>query len=345
MNKNNYSGALIGCASGDTLGMPIETWPRERIMRYFGRISEPVDPIILKDKKGEIIREDEFGKVKYFFKDLKKGDVTDDTILSAALAESIVFMRGLDLNDIAIRQLKAYESRRNSEGKVSGGFGKTTTEAFKRLSEGVSPTKSGVIGGPGNAPGMKMGAVGMYMHTFGDYDNGLEMAEKIGKITHLDPRSLVSGVVQAHSVYSLLNGLRRDEFVDSIVSVCREYEKPLDERFTWHKSGNMLSRLEWISNNRNTSPESAFDKLGASSAVYQSYPFALFMFQKYWDMPVSGLLETINYGGDCDTTGAIYGTLAGAKNGINLFPKKWIDTIKVSKDLIKLGGEIYSLRK
>ncbi|HII15195.1 MAG TPA: hypothetical protein HA362_02685 [Nanoarchaeota archaeon] len=339
-----YTATLLGCAIGDTLGRPVEPWKREQIRKYIGRITKPIDAVIVMDAKGNIIREDEFGKLKCYNLGSKAGQWTDDTILTLALAESIAEKQGIDLEDIAKKQLREYETRIQPDGKVLGGFGGTTRDAFKNLQKGISCLQSGVIGGPGNAPCMKMSPVGIYMHATGRYEEGLKAAELIGRITHLDPRSVASGVVQAHAVYALLNGIGRGEFVASFVEACNRHEKPATAEFAMHKGGSLLSRLEWIRDNMEAEPETAFRKLGSSSLVYSSYPFALFMFQKYWNSPVEGLLETVNYGGDCDTTGAMYGTLCGAKNGM-IFPEEWakvvegLDRIKsTANKLNRIGG-------
>jgi poly(ADP-ribose) glycohydrolase ARH3 len=320
--------------------MPIETWSRERIKKYIGKVITPMGSIIIKDSNGEELKEDEFGKIKYYARGLKKGDWTDDTILTFALGKSLVEY-GMNLDEIAKGQLREYTSRVNQDGSYSGGFGGTTIEGFKRLLEGKSPWESGVIGGPGNAPPMKMAPLGLYAHANRNLENCLNFAEQIGRITHLDPRSVVSGVIQTQAIYNLLEDMDREEFLDSIIETCKKYEKPLDERFTWHKMGNILSRLEWIKDNEHASDEEAYEKLGVSSAVYKSYPFALFMFQKYWNNPLKGLIETVNYGGDCDTTGAMYGALAGANHGSWIFPKEWMDSLDKKEELINLGDFLY----
>lgn len=46
-------------------------------------------------------------------------------------------------------------------------------------------------------------------------------------------------------------------------------------------------------------------------------------------------------GGDCDTTGAMFGALAGAKNGI-IFPGDW--RLNDKEKLLSLGRGIYNLR-
>ncbi|MBI5398577.1 ADP-ribosylglycohydrolase family protein [Candidatus Woesearchaeota archaeon] len=339
----HYLATLIGCAVGDALGMPVEGWKREQILKYVGRIDDMIDPVIVRDSVGNKVTEDEFGKLRYWTEDFRKGEYTDDTILALALAESIATVRGLDLNDVAVRQLETYTSRRRTDGSVKGGFGGTTMLAFKNLETGVSPLESGVIGGPGNGPAMKMAPLGMYMHATGKYDEGLRFAELVGRITHRDPRSVASGVVQAHAVYAALQGLACSTFVDSVVNVCCRFENPLTTRFTAWKQGGLRRRLEWIKYNRNVDPQVAHEHLGSSSNVYQSYPFALFMFQKYWDDPINGLIETVNYGGDCDTTGAMFGALAGARHGM-VFPARWESKLQGLEPLVRAAKQISSLR-
>lgn len=343
--RERYRAVHIGTATGDILGIPVEGWKAAQIKRYVpgGRIIQPIAPFFVKDSSGNVIEQDEFGKLKYYSKDLKKGDYSDDTILTLALTESIVECRSINLNDIAKRQLREYEIRVRPDGSVIGGFGGTTMEALKRLKQGVSPLESGIIGGPGNGPAMKMAPLGIYMHITGSYEKGIESARAISRITHLDPRSVVSGIVQAHAVYCLLNGTSKDDFISSALEVSKKYEEPLTTQFALHDKGSFTSRLEWISKNKDATVEEALSVLGNTSLVFKSHPFALFMFQKYWDNPIEGLLELVNTGGDCDTTGAIYGALVGAKDGM-IFPKEWVDVIQNKERIIKLADGLYDLR-
>src|SRR3989338_4573089 len=344
MSIEKYKGVLLGCAVGDTLGMAVEGWKKEQIKKYVGSVREPMAPVIIKNEDGSEKTEDENGKLKYWTRDLKKGEWTDDTILTMAIAESIAEKNALDLEDNAKKHIIAYEALRMPDGRIKGGFGGTTQEAFKQLQAGKSPYHSGVIGGPGNAPAMKMHPVGMYMHATENYESGLSFARALGKMTHLDPRSIVSGIVQAHAIYALLDGVSRNELIHSVAKICKQYEEPLTEEFTWHKKGALLSRLEWISDNRDTTADEAHAHLGSSSAVYQSYPFSLFMLQKNFDSPLQGLIETVNYGGDCDTTGAIFGALAGARHGSAWLPSAWLDVLQGKERIVNAAHDIYALK-
>ncbi len=330
---NGYSSSLVGCAIGDSLGMPVEGWKREQIRKYVGRITHLIAPALVKDKDGKLVEEDEFGKIKYWTKDFKKGEYTDDTILTLTIAESMAELGRIDIQDIADRHVAIYV-------KDSKGFGGTTREALNNLINGKNIFNSGVIGGPGNAPSMKISPIGFYMHATNKYEEGLEFAGVISKITHLDPRSIAGGIVQAHAIYSLLNKVERNEFVSSIVKVCKKYEGVLTKEFTQHNEGTLRSRLEWIKENGDVNDEIAFRTLGCSSVVYKSYPFALFMFQKYWSKPVEGLIELVNYGGDCDTTGAMYGSLAGARFG-DIFQNNLKKDLKNLDHLVHIGEVIH----
>src|SRR3989344_2773922 len=352
LNEERFIATMIGLAVGDTLGMPVEGWKRGQIQKYVGKITEPIATVLVRGEDGNIITKDEFGPLKYFTKDLARGQYTDDTILSKALAESLVKTGNFNLFDIAQRQVAEYSRRVRPDGTVLGGFGRTTTAAFQRLLAGISPLESGVIGGPGNAPTMKMAPLGLFMaahdadgEMYGsEYREGLRWAELVGMITHLDPRSVVSGIVQAHAVYALIQGCSRADFVDSLVAVCSNYEKPVSKEHVLWKRGSLKSRLEWIREHQEATPEEAHRVLESNSNVFCSYPFALFMFQRYWDSPLEGLIETVNWGGDCDTTGSLYGALAGAKQGM-IFPKEWIDLLEGKEELELLGKKLYQMKE
>lgn len=355
--RERFQATLLGGAIGDALGMPVEGWDREQIRRHVGVITEPVDPIIIKDDVGNVVHRDETGRIPYVSPYAQKGEWTDDTWLSVATARSIVSVGGLDLTDQAAQSLAIYDEQlkkqteRTPQGipiaaflhpdsEVPQPFGGTTVAAFENLKKGIPPTESGVMSrNPGNAPAIKIAPVGMYMHATGKYDEGLQFAEDLGKMTHLDPRSIASGVVQAHAIYALLDTVSRTGFMDSVIDVCSAWEKSKEQG----KKVTLLDRLQWVGQNRDVHEETAYQKIGIGWPVTKNYPFTLFMFQKYWDDPEEGLLRTVNYGGDCDSTAAIFGALAGAKNGI-FFPENWTTSLENPGELITLADSIYNLR-
>jgi ADP-ribosylglycohydrolase len=345
--KEKYIATLVGCGHGDTLGMPVETWPKPRIQRYYGRITKPEKQKIILDENGKELKKDEFGKIRHWGGGMEAGEYTDDTIMTLPLAESLIECDGFNLDDVAIRRVTAYldrveEMKKRGAGSINGGFGGTTIRGFKNILKGVSPLESGVQG-CGNGPCMAIAPLGIYMHKRRVYEPGLEFAVQISRMTHLDPRSIAAGVIQAHLVYSLLDDISKKDFFKSILDVCKTYEKTLMSECDAFNQGTLLQRLEWIKENKNASDEEALRTLGNSGAVFESYPFTLFMFQKYYNNPIEGLLETVNSGGDCDTTGAMFGALTGAKHGM-IFPDEWNSVLKDIDKFKSLGERLYELK-
>jgi len=341
--KERYIATLLGCAVGDVLGMPVEIWKKEEISQIYGRITEPVPPIYVRTKDRGIIRKDSIkknDKLKYHNNHLGYGDYTDDTILTLAIAESIADIGDLDIEEIAANHVAVYHENMLPNGQYKGGFGKTTMLALQDLANGKSIRDTGQLQGPGAGPAMKMHPVGLYMDATGKINEGFGFAQKISKITHKDPRSIYGGVLQAYSIYLLLSGnISKDDFLHSL-SAQGYLEGRADDRHTLPEKGSLWSRIEWIVNNKDATAEDAFNNLGNSGLAWECHPFALFMFQKYWDDQIAGLIETVNWGGDCDTTGAIYGALCGARNGM-IFPDRWVDPIKGKDKIIDLGSRLY----
>jgi len=343
--EEKFIASLIGVAVGDTLGMPVEGWKKKQIKKYIGRITEPRDSFVVKDSSGNEVTEDEFGKLKYWTKGLKAGQYTDDTILTLAVAESIADKGRIDLHDISKRHLHEFYTRIDA-GEVAP-FGGTTRKAMENLKNGRSPYLSGVLQGPGNAPPMKMAPVGLYMAATDDYEGGLRHAQEIGYMTHHDPRSVISGMLQAFGVYKLLtrkNGYNRENFLADMFLLADTFEGKIPEGAALSNRGGITERITWIMKHPDAQNEDAHKELGSSSLVFSSYPFTLFMFQKYWNKPLEGLIETVNFGGDCDTTGAMYGALAGALHGA-FYPKEWLPVLEGRERLEHAARGIYLLPK
>lgn len=344
----NYTGSLVGCAIGDSLGMPVEGWKRNQIKKYVGKITDLIDSVIVTDDEGFIITQDEFGKLEYWTKGLKKGQYTDDTILSLALARSLLNTKDFDLCQIAEDQLDCWVDDQ--------GFGGTTISAFEKLKVGVSPAESGVIGSPGTGSCMKMAPLGLFAHAndcknsrienkeiFTSFQELPEQAKLVGKITHLDPRSVVAGMLQAYGTYLMLYGTDRETFLASLVDKCEEWEEPLTKQFKAYKQGNLTDRLHWLLENSDITLEEAYKKFNCKSPVYNAYPMTLFCVYHYWDTPFDGLIDLVNLGGDCDTTGAMYGSLMGALHGDSIFPIEMQNKIIGIDKIRQLGKGFYQL--
>ena len=56
-----------------------------------------------------------------------------------------------------------------------------------------------------------------------------------------------------------------------------------------------------------------------------------------------GALRAVNLGNDADTTGAIYGQLAGAFYGVNAIPENWIERLAMREFITEKAEALFDL--
>ena len=85
--KNRIKGCLIGVAAGDAMGMPSSMMSPEKIRRIFGKIDS-----FLPAPEGHVIHGG-----------MKAGEITDDTLQTLLIADSIIANKGVEPEDIGKR--------------------------------------------------------------------------------------------------------------------------------------------------------------------------------------------------------------------------------------------------
>ena len=155
----------------------------------------------------------------------------------------------------------------------------------------------------------------------------VDAAMDVARTTHKSPASVAAAGVQAYAIYMLLwpHSLPKEKnhFIYSLSKLSHEIEEKITGKNPYGDKDSLASKILWVYKEMpNATEEDAYKALGNSGLVTESYPFALFMFQKHIGEPLKGLVELVNWGGDCDTTGAIYGALMGAYHG-KFWPDSW----------------------
>jgi len=80
-----------------------------------------------------------------------------------------------------------------------------------------------------------------------------------------------------------------------------------------------------------------------SGYVVKSLEAALWAFHNSASF-MEGCLKAVNLGDDADTTGAVYGQLAGAHYGLELIPKSWREKIARRVQIESMAEEIYQIK-
>lgn len=143
------SNVLLGCAIGDSLGMPYEK-----------KLSN--DPFLINwDGKT-------FGSSEHH--GLQSGQFTDDTQFSLCVAQSLIDNNGFDPDKLSKKYVDLFTT------KTIRGYGRTTKAAIDNLLSGKHWSESGIAESEGNGTAMRSAPFGVY------YRNDISTLVKVCKI-------------------------------------------------------------------------------------------------------------------------------------------------------------------
>ncbi len=293
--KDRFRGAILGLAVGDAMGVPLE-------------FKEPGSFQPVKDMIGG-------GPF-----DLLPGMWTDDTSMALCLAESLTDKGGFDPVDQLTKYLKWYREGYLSANGICFDIGNTTRRAITLFAETGQPYP-----GPddeysaGNGSLMRLAPIPLFYKS-----NPIEAMEKSGQsscTTHKHPLAVDCCRYYCGLIHGALMGKSKDQILSPGYSVVDNYweENPLAP---------LVEEVACGSYKDKEPPE-----IRGRGYVVRSMEAALWAFHNS-DTFEEGCLLAVNLGEDADTTGAIYGQLAGAYYGKSGIPQKWLDKL-VKLDLIE----------
>jgi len=303
---DKYKGCLVGLAIGDALGTTLE-------FQRPGSFT-PITDII----GGGPFR-------------LKPGQWTDDTSMALCLAESLVECHGFDPRDQMDRYIQWYREGHLSSTGTCFDIGNATRVALERYLSTQEPFSGSVDPhSAGNGSIMRLAAVPMY------YAKDPEMAMQYCRDSSLTTHgaqecvdackylgALIIGALQGIEKTALLNpffhpidGFWRTEHLSEKISAIAEGSFKVKKPPEIRGSGYVADSLE-----------------AALWAFYNSASFA------------EGALLAVNLGDDADTTGAVYGQLAGAFYGESAIPEKWLNILFNRQLINNFAEEIYRQAK
>ena len=288
MMIKRYLGAMLGLAAGDALGTTIEFHPPGTF--------EPLTDIV--------------GGGPF---DLEPGEWTDDTSMALCLADSLIEKKGFDLKDQMERYSKwHFEGYLSSNGR-SFDIGNTVFSALVDFEMNGDPI-SGPTGprSAGNGSIMRLAPVPLFYANFPE--TAIELSGKSSITTHgadacIDAcryfGGLIAGAVTGASKKDLLSiGYRPDGLVWQEDDLVEEIFEIVQGRYKYKEP-----------------PE-----IKGTGYVVKSLEAALWAFCHATSFE-DGCLLAVNLGDDADTTGAVYGQLAGAFYGVDDIPDNWLEKL------------------
>ena len=255
---------------------------------------------------------------------LVPGQWTDDTSMALCLAESLIECRGMDLTDQMQRYVRWFRDGYLSSTGVCFDIGNTVHSAlinFERSGNPLSGSTDPYSAGNGSI--MRLAPVPMfYAH---NESAAIQNSAYSSKTTH----GTRAAVDACRYFGALLNGGLNAIDKETLLSeTYYEGEEPL------------IDEIEQIA--RGSYKKKEPPEIKGTGYVVHSLESALWAFAGS-DSFESGCLKAVNLGDDADTTGAVYGQLAGAYYGEEGIPAGWLSKLAL-KDLIRsFADQIFQL--
>ena len=302
--RGRYHGALLGLAVGDALGTTLE-------FKSPGTF-EPVS---------DIIGGGPFG--------LEPGQWTDDTSMALCLAESLVERGGFDPKDQMRRYLRWYRSGYLSSTGACFDIGGTVGAALRRFEATRNPF-AGETGSRFGGNGSLMRLVPVPLAYLYAPENAIRLAGQMSSTTHGAPEPVDACRYYAGLIIGALSGRPKEELFSprfSPVSGLWQCE-PLAPRIDEVAAGLFKTRQP--------------PAIRGTGYVVNSMEAALWAFW-HTDSFAPGALAAVNLGDDADTTGAIYGQLAGAYYGLEGIPRNWRGRVAQSDRILGMADGLMAL--
>lgn len=290
----NSKNGIIGLAIGDAMGVPVEFYKREKL------IKDPVTSML-----------------GYASNNLPKGSWSDDTSMTLATITSIIKKKTIQTSDIIDNLLKwKNEGKFTPAGKMFG-IEKDTKKALERY-ENKEETEKFNIQKDNNSNGALVRMLPLVYYCYAKCMNDEDILKEVKKatlITHKNEINVMGCYMYVifaiellregsfKEAYEKIKGLSYYRFTENCV---KKYDRILNNDISEYK----LNKIK--------STENIVDTLEATLWV-------IFNTESY----NQAIIGAINLGNDTDTIGACVGGLAGIKYGIeNINPDWKIDLIQ-----------------
>lgn len=289
-----FIGCLGGLAVGDALGTTLEFRPPGTF--------QPIDDMVGGGKFG-----------------LRAGQWTDDTSMALCLAESLIECRGFDPADQMQRYLRwSREGYLSSTGRCFD-IGNTVAAALRWFEQSGNPfSGSGDPHTAGNGSLMRLAPVPLAF--FRAPRQAMERAADSSRTTHGAPQAIDACRYCAALIVGALEGREKEELLAP--RFC-----PVSGYWQEHSLCAEIDRVAAGSFKDRRPPA-----IRGRGYVVDSLEAALWAFHRGRSFR-EGCLLAVNLGDDADTTGAIYGQLAGACYGIAEVPPRWWEKIAMREKI------------
>jgi ADP-ribosyl-[dinitrogen reductase] hydrolase len=249
--------------------------------------------------------------------------------MALCLAESLIEKQGFDPVDQMERYVRWYhEGHLSSTGRCFG-IGNTIRGALKRFEETREPFCGSTDPfSAGNGSIMRLAPVPMFFA-----DNPLvaiEQAAESSRTNHGAQTAVDACRYMAGLIVGGLNGVEKSQLL-----AARYCPEP-----GYWETHPLCSEIDEIA--AGSFKEKNLPEIKGSGYVVKSLEAALWAICQGNDFK-EGALLVVNMGDDADTTGAVYGQIAGAFYGLEGIPEEWREKIVFSELILQFADQFFEL--
>lgn len=299
---DRYRGAMLGLAAGDALGTTLEfTTP--------GAFTPITDMV---------------GGGPFH---LRPGEWTDDTSMALCLAESLLECGAFDPVDQLSRYVRWKRKGHHSSIGVCFDIGGTVGKALARFERFSEPWADGSDPySAGNGSIMRLAPVPLFFAH--DPELAVSNAALSSKTTHGHPEATDACRYLAGLIIGALQGRSKEELL--LVRFA-----PIARLWSVHP---LVAPIDRVANGSFLVENPPV--IRGDGYVTRSLEAALWAFARSTCFE-DGALLAVNLGEDADTTGAVYGQLAGAYYGVESIPQSWRNKLAKRELLESFADRIY----
>ncbi|WP_008294149.1 ADP-ribosylglycohydrolase family protein [Congregibacter litoralis] len=299
--KDRGLGALLGLAVGDALGTTLE-------FKSPGTF-EPIS---------DMMGGGPFG--------LKPGQWTDDTSMALCLAASLIESEGFDATDQMQRYCRWWHEGYLSSTGTCFDIGNTVLGALFKFEQTGDPMAGSVDPQTaGNGSLMRLAPIPLF------YANSpsaaIERAAQMSRTTHGADEAVDACRYYTGLIVGALNGQSKDALCGSYWHPSKDFWDPAD----------LASKVAEVAGGSfKRKPAGSIRGTGYVVDAIEAALWAFWSTTNFRD----GALAAVNLGDDADTTGAIYGQLAGAHYGCAGIPLEWVERLHACEHLTELAERL-----
>ena len=317
--ENRLYKKILGCigmvAIGDAMGMPCHDMTIDEIRKRFKGPVETFHPPFSDTRVHQ---------------NLGPGGITDDTMLTLALAEAYIRDNGsITLDSVCTCAFESYQKAVDTGCGIM--FGPSTRAALAAVKEGKDPVKvclaqNHPMAGASNGAAMKISPAGL-VHP-ANPDAAIQDAVTISFPSHCTQTAIASACAVAAGVSEAMSD-NADVFsvVRASLYGARQGEAIGKERARTVPLPSVAERIELAVSlalkARDADEANRFfaNIIGTGLSAYESIPTAIGIFVAAAGNPIRCVIAGANVGYDTDTIASMAGALSGALYGCDAVPK------------------------